>query len=101
MNHLRLVIGLALTPLCALLGSLVPLGTGSGTIIGLGVGIALSYLFLTYGPGRKKSQLPTSYYLTDQHEVNGGVNQQVLEKSTLNAREAARPPFSEGPHAGH
>lgn len=101
MKQLRLVLGLALIPLCAVLGSFVPLGTGSGTIIGLVVGIALSYLFLTYGPGRKKSQLPTSYYLTQQHEVNGGVNQQVIENMTLSAREAARPPFSEGPYEGH
>jgi hypothetical protein len=96
MKHLRLVLGLALIPLCALLGSFVPIGTGSGTIIGLILGIALSSLFLTYGPGRKKSPLPTSYFLNHQHEVNGGVNQQAIENTTLNAREAARPPW-EGP----
>src|ERR1700730_2238009 len=92
MKHLRLVIGLALIPLCALLGSFVPIGTGSGTIIGLVLGIALSYLFLAYGPGRKKSQLPTSYYLNHQHEVNGGVNQQAIENATLSAREAVQTP---------
>jgi hypothetical protein len=97
MKHLRLVLGLALIPLCALLGSIVPIGTGSGTVIGLVLGIALSYLFLTYGPGRKKSQLPTSYYLDHQHEVNGGVNQQAIENTTLSAREAARPNL-EGPY---
>ncbi len=97
MNHLRLVLGLALIPLCALLGSIVPIGTGSGTVIGLVLGIALSYLFLTYGPGRKKSHLPTSYYLDHQHEVNGGVNQQAIENTTLSAREAARPNL-EGPY---
>jgi hypothetical protein len=97
MKHLRLVLGLALIPLCAVLGSFVPIGTGSGTIIGLVVGIALSYLFLAYGPGRKKSQLPTSYYLNHQHEVNGGVNQQAIENTTLSAREAARPNL-EGPY---
>jgi hypothetical protein len=97
MKHLRLILGLALIPLCALLGSFVPIGTGSGTIIGLVVGIVLSYLLLTYGPGRKKSPLPTSYYLTHQHEVNGGVNQQAIENTTLRAREAARPNL-EGPY---
>src|SRR5712691_166280 len=97
MKHLRLLLGLALIPLCALLGSFVPIGTGSGTIIGLVLGIALSYLFLTYGPGRKKSQLPTSYYLNHQHQGNGGVNQQVIENHTLSAREAARPPLG-GPY---
>ncbi len=91
MRHLRLILGLALIPLCALLGNFVPIGAGSGIIIGLVLGIALSYLFLTYGPGRNKSQLPTSYYLNHQHEVNGGVNQQAIENTTLNAREAARP----------
>ena len=95
MKQLRLILGLALIPLCALLGSFVPIGPGSGTIIGLVVGIALSYLFLTFGPGRKKSPLPTSYYLTHQHEVNGGVNQQVIENTTLSAREAARPNLEE------
>jgi hypothetical protein len=100
MKHLRLILGLALIPLCALLGNFVPVGTGSGIIIGLVVGIALSYLFLTYGPGRKKSQLPTSYYLTHQHEVNGGVNQQAMENITLSEREAARPNL-EGPYPWH
>lgn len=97
MRHLRLILGLALIPLCALLGSVVPIGTGSGTTIGLVVGIALSYLFLTYGPGRKQSQLPTSYDLNHQHEVNRGVNQQAIENATLSAREAARPNL-EGPY---
>jgi hypothetical protein len=97
MKHLRVILGLALIPLCAWLGSFVPIGTGSGTLLGLVVGIALSFLFLTYGPGRKKSQLPTSYYLTHQHEVNGGVNQQAIENATLSAREAERPPV-EGPY---
>jgi hypothetical protein len=41
MKHLRLALGLALIPLCALLGSVVPIGTGSGTIIGLVLGVAL------------------------------------------------------------
>lgn len=97
MKQLRLVLSLALISLCAWLGSFVPLGIGSGIIIGLVVGIVLSYLFLTYGPGRKKSPLPTSYYLTHQHEINGGVNQQAIENTTLRAREAARPNV-EGPY---
>jgi hypothetical protein len=91
MKQLRFVPGLALIPLCALLGSFVPIGAGSGTIIGVVVGIALSYLFLTYGPWGKKSLLPTSYYLNRQHEVNGGVNQQTIENMTLHAREQERP----------
>jgi uncharacterized membrane-anchored protein YhcB (DUF1043 family) len=93
MNHLRVILGLALIPLCAWLLSFVPIATGSGTIIGLVVGIALSYLFLAYGPGRKKSQLPTSYFLTQQHQDNGAVNQQAIENATLSAREAAQPPL--------
>jgi hypothetical protein len=95
MKQLRVILGLALIPLCGVLGSLVPVGTGSGTIIGLALGMALSYLFLTYGPGRKKSQLPTSYYLNHQHQVNGGVNQQAIENATLSAREAVRPPWED------
>ncbi len=97
MKHLRVILGLALIPLCALLGSFVPIGTGSGTLIGLVIGMALSYLFLTYGPGRKKSHLPTSYYLNHQHEVNGGVNQEAIENATLSARETERP-HVEGPY---
>jgi hypothetical protein len=97
MKHLRLIPGLALILLCAWLGSFVPLGTGSGIIIGLVLGIVLSYLLFTYGPGRKKSQFPTSYYLNHQHQNNSGVNQQVIENATLSAREAARPPLEE-PH---
>src|ERR1700726_2501252 len=95
MKHLRLVLGLALIPLCAWLGSFVPIGTGSRTIIGLVVGIALCYLLITYGPGRKKSPLPTSYYLKHQHQANGGVNQQAIENATLKAREATRPNWQE------
>ena len=63
MKHFRLIFGLALIPMCAFLGSFVPIGKGgSGIIIGLVVGIALSYFFLTYGPDHKKNQLPISYY---------------------------------------
>ena len=93
MKHLRWAFGLALIPLCTWLGSLVPLGTGSAIIIGFILGITLSYLFLIYGPGHKKSQLPTSYYLNHQHQVNGGVNQQTIETNTLSAREAVPPPW--------
>src|SRR5260370_13822753 len=92
MKHLRVILGLALIPLCALLGSFVPIGTGSGTLIGLVVGIALSYLFLAFGPGRKKSHLPTSYYLNHQHEVNGGVNPEGVEKPTPNRPGPSGPP---------
>ena len=68
MKHFRLIVGLVLIPIGAFLGSFVPIGTGSGIILGFVVGIALSYLFLIYGPGHKKNQLPTSYYLNhDQH----------------------------------
>src|SRR6266852_2676181 len=98
MKHVRVVLGLALIPLCALLGSFVPVGTGSGIIIGFVLGIALSYLFLTYGPGRKKSQLPTSYYLNHQHQDNGGVNQQAIENNTLSAREADQSPLDHMPY---
>ena len=92
MKRFRLIFGLALIPLCALLGSFVPIGRGSGILIGLVLGIALSYIFLTYGPGHKKSQLPTSYYLDQHHQVNGGVNQDAVEINTLSAREASQPP---------
>lgn len=96
MKHLRLVLGLALIPLCALIGRLVPIGSGNGSLIGLVLGIALSYLFLTYSYGRKKSQLPTSYYLNHQHEGNSGANQEAIENATLSARELERPHL-EGP----
>jgi len=62
MKQFRLLFGLALIPICAFLGSFVPIGRGSGLIIGFVVGSALAYLFLTYGPGHKKNQLPPSYY---------------------------------------
>jgi len=90
MKQLRLVLGLALIPLCVWLGNFVPLGTGSGIIIGLVLGGVVSYLFLTYGPGHKKSPLPTSYYLNHQHEINGGLNEQAIVNATLSGREAAR-----------
>jgi hypothetical protein len=93
MKQLRLILGLALIPLCAWLGSFVPIGAGSGTLIGVVGGMALCCLLLAYGPGRNKSPLPTSYYLTHQHDVNGGVNQQAIENATLSAREAARAPW--------
>ena len=92
MKHLRVVLGLALIPLCAVLGSFVPIGAGSGTIIGFLLGVMLSCLFLIYGPGQKKSQLPTSYYLNQHHQVNGGANQQAVEINTLSAREAVSSP---------
>jgi len=92
MKKLRLVLGLALIPLCAWLGSLIPIGTGSGIFIGLVSGIILSYLLLTYGPGRTKRQPPTSYYLNQQHQDNSGLNQQALANTTLSAREIPRRP---------
>ncbi|HJT57124.1 MAG TPA: hypothetical protein VJ761_11565 [Ktedonobacteraceae bacterium] len=100
MRQLRLALGLALIPLCAWLGSFIPVGTGSGIIIGLVLGIILSYLFLTYGPGRKKNQLPTSYYLNRQHEINGGYNEQAIVNATLSSREAAQPNLG-GPYQRH
>ena len=92
MKRLRLALGLALIPLCTGIGSFVPIGTGNGIIIGLVIGILLSFLFLTYGPGSNKNQLPTSYYLNHQHQLNGGANQQAIENDTLGARETARLP---------
>ncbi len=89
MKHLRVIFGLALIPLCTLLGSFIPIGAGSGIVIGFVVGIALSYLFFTYAPGHRKSQLPTSYYLGHQYQNNGGINEQALTDATLGAQEAA------------
>jgi hypothetical protein len=97
MKQLKLIAGLALIPLCAWLGSFIPLGTGSGIIIGLVLGIVLSYLFLAYAPGRKKSPFPTSYYLTHQHEVDAGFNEQAIVNASLSAHEATRPNV-EGPY---
>ncbi len=88
MKRFRLVPGLALVPICAFIGSFIRIGAGSGVIVGLVLGIVLSYLFLIYGPG-KKNPLPTSYYLNQHHQMNGGVNPQVIENNTLSAREAA------------
>jgi hypothetical protein len=92
MKQLRLVLGLVLIPLCAWLGSLFPIGTGSGIVIGFIGGMTLSYLLLTYGPGHTKSPLPTSYSLGSQHQDNGGINHQALENATLSAREVPRRP---------
>ena len=96
MKHLRLIFGLALVPLCTLIGIFIPLGRGSAVVIGLVLGIVLSYLFLTYGPG-KKSALPTSYYLSHQHQANGGINQQAIEVHTIDARVAAQETHSLNP----
>ena len=90
MKRLRLVFGLALIPLCIVIGSFIRIGDGSGVIVGLVLGIVLSYFFLTYGPGSgKKSPLPTSSYLNQHHQVNGGANQQTIENESVRAREAA------------
>jgi hypothetical protein len=93
MKHFRLIFGLALIPSSAFLGSFVPIGTGSGILIGFVVGIALSYLFLIYGPGHKKNQLPTSYYLNHLHQLNGGMNQQAMEDTASGAQEEDRSPL--------
>jgi hypothetical protein len=95
MKQLRLILGLALIPLCTWLGSLIPIGTGSGIVLGFVGGMTLSYLLLTYGPGHKKSSLPTSYYLGPQYRDNGSLNQQTLENATLSARE-----IPQWPHQG-
>lgn len=93
MKYLREVSGLALIPLCAWLGSFVHFGAGSGIVIGFVLGIVFSCIFLSYGPGSKKSQLPTTYYLSQQHQVNGGVNKEAIEEYTLRAQEAAPAPM--------
>jgi hypothetical protein len=93
MNYLRILLGLSLIPLCTWLGSCIPIATGNGTIIGLVLGIALSSLFFAYGPGHNKSQLPTSYWLSQRDQDNGGINQQAIENTTLSGREAAQPPL--------
>ncbi len=89
MKHLRIILGLTLIPLCAFLGSFVPIAGGNGMIIGFFLGIAFSCLFLTYGPGHRKSQLPTASYLNHDHQANSGVNQQAIEIKTVSIREAA------------
>ena len=70
MKHFRMVFGLAFIPIGAFLGSFVSIGKGSGIIIGLVVGIALSCIFLIYGPGHKKNQLLNSYYLKRDQQLN-------------------------------
>jgi hypothetical protein len=70
MKYFRLIFGLALIPIGAFLGSFVPIGKGSGIIIGFVVGFALSCLFLIYGPGHKKNQLLNSYYLKRDQQLN-------------------------------
>ncbi|MBA2680569.1 MAG: hypothetical protein H0U76_19505 [Ktedonobacteraceae bacterium] len=90
MKHLRLLFSLALVPLCTFLSSFIAIRAGSAVFIGLVVGIALSYLFFTYGPSHSKDKYPKSYYLNQQHQLNGGVNQQVMEDATLHSQEAAQ-----------
>jgi hypothetical protein len=93
MKHLRVISGLALIPLCAWVGSLVSIGAGSGVVIGVALGITLSFLFLNYGPGHAKSRYPTSYYLNHDHQLNGGVNQQAMDDTASGAREEDRSPL--------
>ncbi|HLX57892.1 MAG TPA: hypothetical protein VKR83_12785 [Ktedonobacteraceae bacterium] len=93
MKYLKLVFGLALIPIGVLLGSFVPIGAGSGILIGFLVGIVLSYFFLTYGPGRKKSQLPGSYYLNHDQQLNGGINQRAMEDIASGAHEEDQSPL--------
>jgi hypothetical protein len=82
MKYVRLVFGLALLPLCTWLGSLVPLGTGSGIVIGLLLGFVLSYLYL---------RLFLAYGLGHQHQVNGEGNQQAGENTPFSLLEAGPP----------
>ena len=93
MKHLRVLFGLALIPLCAWMGSLVSIGGGSGVVLGAVLGMTLSFLFLTYGPGRANSRYPSSYYLDHDHQLNGGVNQQAIDNTASGAREADRSPL--------
>jgi hypothetical protein len=93
MKHFRLIFGLVLIPISAFLGSFIPIGTGSGILIGFVVGIVLSYLFLIYGPGHKKNQLPTSYYLNHLHQLNGGMNKQAIEDTASGAQAEDRSPL--------
>ena len=95
-----MILGLGLIPLCIIVGSFIPIGGGSAMFIGFIVGIALSYVFFTYGPGRKKNALPTTYYLSQQQQLNGGVNQHAVDVSTLSAHEAVSPPVHH-PHGFH
>lgn len=88
MKLLRLLLGLACLPLCVFIGSLIPIGAGNGLIVGLFLGIVLSCLFFMYGPG-KKGPFPTSYYLNQYHQMNGGVNRRAIENNTLSAWETA------------
>jgi len=90
MKHFRLIFGLSLIPIGAFLGSFVPIGPGSGILIGFFVGFALSYLFLIYGPGHKKNRLPTTYYLNHDQQLNGGMNQQTMEHKASGAHEEDR-----------
>lgn len=91
MKRLRLVFGLALVPLCMLLGSFIAIGGGSAIVIGFIVGVALSYLFLTYGPGHSKNLYPGPYFLNQRNYINGGLNKQLMmEEATRSAQEVAR-----------
>lgn len=92
MKQLRVIFGLALVPLCAWLGSFVHIGTGNGIVIGFVLGIVLSYLFFAYGPGHRKRQLPTSYYLNNQNQDNGGFNQQAIDIATVKVWENVHDP---------
>jgi len=91
-KQFRVILGLALIPVCTIVGGFIPIGGGSAAFIGLIIGIACSFVFLNYGPGSKKNTLPTSYYLGHQHQMNGGVNQQVIENGMLGALEATQQP---------
>ncbi len=91
MKYVRWFFGLALIPLCTLLGSFIAIGTGNGMVVGFVLGIVFSYLFFSYGPGHKKQQLPTTYTLDHRHDENGGANQSAVEQATLRAREAGNP----------
>ena len=85
MKHLTILFDLALIPLCAFLGSLVPIGAGNGFVLGLFLGIVLLCLILTYGSGRKKTRFSTSYYLNQHHQDNAGTNQEVVDINTARA----------------
>lgn len=84
MKFVKFLIGLWFIVAGFIIGASIPIGRGNAALIGTLVGLVTCCLLIDY-----KKKLPTTYTLTQAHQDNDGINEQVIENARLNAREAA------------